>query len=58
MNRQIKEDIKYHEMVLRRFERLIASNNKEIIELKERLEIYEEERQYTRCNCNQEEKES
>lgn len=56
-NRQIKEDLLFHKAVLRRFERLIGNNNKEIIELKERLEVYEEREQRTRCSCSEKEEE-
>ena len=57
-NRQIKEDIKFINVVLRKFERLIASNNKKIIELEERIEIYVEKEETTRCKCDNEIKET
>ena len=50
-NRQIKEDIKFINVVLRKFERLIASNNK-------RIEIYVEKEKTTRCKCDNEIKET
>ena len=56
-NRQIKEDLLFHKSVLRRFERLINQSKEDIIDIKERLELYEEREKLARCKCNNEVKE-
>ncbi len=51
-NRQIKEDIQFINHVLRRYERLIGENEKKIIELNERVDIYvKEEKDCTGEHC-------
>ena len=51
-NRQMKEDIQFINHVLRRYERLIGENDKKIIELEERLDVYvKEEKECTGEHC-------